>query len=285
MDKLVVDKTEICFHCHEKIIGKTIYYGEKAYHLKCAKEQVYPNLNCYICGHKIISGIGNHIFDGLGNHYHADHLDEFPRCDCCGSLILNLENYNGFLADGRNYCKYCIRPPLSSMGSKKMLLSVINFLGRYGVVIDVNKITLILVDRLRMNDYRKSMSDIAGFCRTDIEIIEGFSVGDACYQIYILDQMHEFRMEQVLMHELFHSWIRENTDIRHSRKLEEGSCRYIEYIYLSSKNSTPFVNFLLRQITMCKDSYYGDGFRAVQEKFGHLKLDYLLNYLKSNREI
>jgi hypothetical protein len=155
-----------------------------------------------------------------------------------------------------------------------------------GIRLDMNKINIKPVGRNELKNIAGTMysDDLRGFCNSNLRRNLNGELINSKHTIYVLDNMPHEYTESIIAHELFHAWLRDNTNIEHSSLLEEGSCNYISYQIMKNKN-TYNSKVIIKNLEKDTSYIYGEGFRKVYKKFNGKYLVELLNYLKENDSI
>jgi hypothetical protein len=275
----------LCDKCKKPIEGEYVKNENKFYHQDCYKESFVPK--CDVCGQALE---GEYFRDFYGNKYHARHLKESKICDNCGRLISDKITGGGYnLSDGRSICKICYDDAVPSNSVYDyLLIKVINDLRGLGINVPKDKIKIRAVDRTGLKAAAKSEynDNMRGYC--NIENVETTFGRETKRKfsavIYTLNKVPQDYAESTIAHELMHIWINQNTKIKHTPILEEGSCHFISYKYLNIKNFK-YKKDIIQSLFNDPTPIYGDGFRKVYEKFKSKHIVELLNYLKSNSKI
>ena len=268
----------ICAYCKKPIKSSYVDHENKVYHQHCFNEFAYQK--CDVCNEALI---GSFIIDTHGNEYHQRHEKEYKICDICGRIITPQITKGGVkLGDGRNQCNICKKESIKSNRLYQSYLSnVINKLRGLGVKIDSKKISIKSVDRIELKKVAGSIysENMKGFCNSNLRKDSKGRLVNSKHTIYILDKMPPEYTESIIAHELFHAWLRDNTNIKHSSQLEEGSCNFISYLVMKNKNSYNS-KIILKNLENDPSRIYGEGFRKVKREFGNKYVVELLNYLK-----
>ncbi len=268
----------LCNYCHKPIKSSYVDHENEVYHQYCFNEFTYQK--CDVCNEALI---GSYIIDSHGNEYHQGHEREYKVCDICGRIITPKVTKGGIkLSDGRNQCSICKKESIKSNRLYQSYLSnAINKLRGLGVKIDSKRISIKPTNRIELKKVAGSIysKNMKGFCNSNLRKDSQGRLINSKHTIYILDKMPPEYTESIIAHELFHAWLRDNTNIKHSSQLEEGSCNYISYQVMKNKY-TYNSKIILKNIENDPSRVYGEGFRKVKRKFNGKYLVELLNYLK-----
>ncbi len=268
----------ICDHCKKPINSSYVDNDDKVYHQHCYNEIAYDK--CDVCNDPLI---GSYIIDSHNYKYHQKHEREYKICDICGRLITNKISSGGvILNDGRNQCNICKKESFKSVKLYQSYLSgTISKLSTIGIKIDRNKVSIKSVDRNELKDAAGSIysKNMKGFCNSSLKKDAKGRIVSSKHIIYVLNNMPPEYTESIIAHELFHTWIRENTNIKHTDQLEEGSCNFISYQIMKKRNNYNS-RVILKNYENDPSHIYGDGFRKVKNKFNGKYIVELLNYLK-----
>ncbi|MBN1299855.1 MAG: protein DA1 [Melioribacteraceae bacterium] len=275
----------LCSFCKKPIEGVFTKYDGKYYHRNCYLENVLPK--CDVCGEPLE---GSYIRDSYGNQYHSDHLTELEKCDNCDRLICdNITSGGRRFSDGRSLCNICLKDAVWDEVTIRHLLRMVDSrLRNFGLYVDLRNVSITGTDKKKLLEVAGNSfsTKSRGFCKITTETIRynGRTTETDNYEIFVLDHVPALYIEATIAHELMHVWIHQNTEIDHSNILEEGSCQYISYLYLSElKNNTAekIIEFMMND----QNEIYGNGFRNVYGKFKEKYLIELLNYLKQNEDM
>ena len=273
-----------CGYCGQIIKDKYYEYRGKHYHEKCFLDHVVDK--CAVCGKPLINT--NYVVDIFGNKFHEKHKNEFPKCDNCGRLICKRITNGGVrYSDGRNVCNLCARGSVKGNEEvRKIFRMTVNELKSLGFSVNLKNVTVYAADRniLKKAAGREYNDALNGYTKGIIERSEyGTTVSETKrFTIYALDGIPYDYLESILAHELMHVWLLQNTSIKHSKQLEEGSCNYLSYLLIRRKGSANS-KYIIKNLENDPSPVYGEGFRKVKKKFQYKSLPDLLNYLKRNR--
>jgi len=276
---------EKCAQCGQPVKGKYYTQNGKKYHEKCFVDNFA--LACDVCGHPLT---GKFMVDIYSNRYHPIHERELPHCNNCNRLICKgITNGGVKYSDGRNICKICTKSAVRGDGEiNKIFNRVVNNLLQLGISITQQNVTVFAADRnlLRKVAAEKYNNSMRGFCNTTVlTTTNGNNVTEErSHKVYILDKIPYEYLESTMAHEIMHIWIAQNTTIKHTLKLEEGSCNYISYLYMKRKSGKT-AEYIVKNIEEDSSPIYGVGFRTVQKRFKYKSLESLLHYLKHNSQI
>ena len=268
-----------CGWCDEPIEDNYFDSDGKQYHDWCYRDHILPK--CDICGKPLEE---RYLEDAFGNKYHSQHTAEFPTCDNCGRLISDRTSRSGVTySDGRHICTLCFQSAIKNIDAYYRSFDKVNqVLGKMGFQVDLSQVDIKPVDRDQLKSIagRDYTDQLRGYCNTRTQFLNG-NLTERSHTIYILNDVPELTIESTMAHELMHIWIVQNTNIDHQAILEEGSCNYLSYLYLSEYNN-PDSAYLIRHLMESSDPVYGEGFRRVRERFGQRPLNMLFDYLKNH---
>ncbi len=243
---------------------------------------------CDVCGKPLINA--KYIVDVFGNKFHEKHKNEFPRCDNCGRLICNGITRGGVkYSDGRTVCNICARGSVKGNEEvRRIFRMTVNDLKSLGFAVDLKNVTVYAADRNTLKkiagkEYSKALN---GYTKGMINRVEhGSKVSETKrFTIYALDGIPYDYLESILAHELMHVWLVQNTDFKHDKQLEEGSCNYLSYLLMRKKGSGNS-KYIIKNLENDPSLVYGEGFRKVRKKFKYKPLSSLLNYLKKYKSL
>lgn len=89
------------------------------------------------------------------------------------------------------------------------------------------------------------------------------------HTIYVLAGLSRVDTQNILAHELAHTFINERPALRQildREKITEGMCDFISFLYLSRGENLD-TNMRMRNIALNQDKTYGAGFRRVYAMF------------------
>jgi len=272
-----------CAYCGQTIHGKYYESNGKRYHESCFLNHVAKK--CDVCGKPLINT--KYVVDVFGNQFHEKHKNEFPVCDNCGRLICNGITRGGVrYSDGRNICNICARGSVKgNEGVRKIFRITVNDLKTLGFSVDLTGVKVYAADRntLKKVAGREYGDALNGYTKALIERTEqGANVSETKrFSIYALDGIPYDYLESVFAHELMHVWIIQNTNFKHNKQLEEGSCNYLSYLLMRKKGGGN-CKYIIKNLENDPSPIYGDGFKKVKKKFMYKPLSALLDYLKRN---
>ncbi|MDZ4723043.1 MAG: protein DA1 [candidate division Zixibacteria bacterium] len=301
-----------CGYCHESIVGRYFENSGKRYHAECFQNNIAPKcaecrkpilaeytvsdaksyhaycynqnvaLRCTLCGDVIE---GAYLKDNWDNAVHKSHQGEIPQCEYCHRFISESSDGGQRYADGRHICGLCHKSAVSTPSeAKQIMYNVIASLANYGIVIDMEKLPLQLVDKDDLvTEARKGRSDLLGLTKYDEAGWLGGLVKTKNLNILMLDGLPRTLFTSALAHELMHVWQYMNAPLRNNPSLCEGSCNYAAYLILREIPGSES-RFYAENMMKDKDPDYGEGFRQVKEYVEANGIPAWLHWLKENKE-
>ena len=102
--------------------------------------------------------------------------------------------------------------------------------------------------------------------------------------IYILSSLPEAEYRHAVVHELTHDWLGEYYPRINDRKIQEGVCEYMAYLFLEDERKKDAgVKLALARMENNPDPVYGDGFRFIRRIAGqgsrNVRLERVKNFL------
>lgn len=276
-----IEEGLVCSFCGKILQGEYVIQNDKKYHQDCYENNILSK--CSVCGLPLS---GRYTIDMYGNKYHAAHLNESSKCDCCGRLISqNLTNGGIKYSDGRSICSNCYSDAIFKREDfERVLDKVMQRLISLGLKLDKRKIKIIGVDRNGLRSQAPDYTDkMQGYCNSETKTEYENNIltkQTTTHTIYVLTGVSSTAFESIIAHELMHSWIYDNTQNNHSDKTREGACNYISYLYLNNFPTKTSADFIIK-LERNPDPVYGGGFVEIKNKFLNKPLNYLLSFLKN----
>ncbi len=264
-----------CGWCGEIIEGEAVKDEEKSYHVDCYKENL--GIDCDICGETMA---GNYLTDFWGNNFCEKHVDEYPQCPYCSTLIApGLDKEKVSYEDGRIVCKSCDRKSVKNHShAKKLTEEVIEVLSDYGIDIDLNGVEIDFVSKPELEKLAKKGS--RGF--TKIRKNEK-NPNRSEIKITILKKLPSFEFKRVIAHELMHVWLNRTSsgEISEDKKeFIEGSCEYASYLVIKTEN-TEYGKLQAELLPLNREKTYKYGFEEVKNFVKDNSIEIWLDKLKS----
>lgn len=266
-----------CDYCRLRIKEEYIEVQGKVYHKECYDK--FIALKCDLCGEQIS---GNYIVDIWGNKYHAEHENQYPRCDYCRGLF----NGGGIeTGDGRKICAHCAESSINDSDELKKLAKEINYrLMALNLEVPFDDVDFYLIDRDQMRTMYKDINThrLSGFtyCRR-AEALFGLYKYNSL-KVYILKGMPRMWMIETVAHELNHVWQFLQNPLEKDPAFCEGSANYTSYLILQSYDDV-VSEHLIETLFEDEDEIYGDGFRRVNNFVEDKGVDYWRQYLGSSQ--
>jgi hypothetical protein len=250
-----------CDQCNRPIESDYVVLDGKRYHRSCYER--HHALYCSICS-RIIEG--DYLVDIWGNAYHTWHEDQNKRCVYCSRLISPRTTGGGqTYPDGRTVCNICAQSTITDPDEVDQLArEVAGHLKHYGIEIDVDAITVTLVDLKGMKGRTDgSARELRG--RADLKEVRSWFglVKEQQIDVYLLDGMPRATTIATLAHELMHVWQYQHLEHDLEPALNEGSCNFAAWLVLSEYEGKDY-QLAAEAILEDPDYVYGKGARRVK---------------------
>ena len=262
-----------CDVCHDNIDGE---YFNKDGKVNCKYCYEQTRLKCDIC-HNNIDGT---FFTNFKNNICKRCDKKYDNCDVCNRYISHLTDGGYSLSDNRKICSICNKSEVKDKDLKNHLLNVSSFMISIGLNVYMNtEMAIKLVSK-------KELDDSKGRCNSSSKTING-KVVEQNFIIEILYGLPEIAFKGILAHELFHMWVKMNTNDKLSKYKEEGIANLCQYLYLlkinnysKDKDELLLSSYLINNLLDNKDKNYGDGFRKAKEIYEDKGINGIFQYIK-----
>jgi hypothetical protein len=251
-----LEKT-LCEHCHHPLEGSYWKYDQKAYHLACFRDHIA--LRCDVCEEPMLEEYSRNYW----NAFHQKHRD-LPQCSICSRCICQAITSGGTVyPDKRHICRLCETTAVTTSDQIQACLEELRpQLLTFGLPLKTKELPIELVWSNELQEKAKfwATPNIQGL--TVSETRTQGEIRDVRFKIYILNGLEKTFFKSVLVHELVHVWVKENTDRLVERPLEEGFAHFISALWLKTQK-TKLSDYLLYQLQINPDPIYGEGLRRV----------------------
>lgn len=256
-----------CAHCGKTCSPHVITMQKKNF---CSKECMYRVFNCSCCGR------GSNSYVTAVNQF-GTAVRLCPSCrarpKCC---YCSLPCTDPMLPDGRHICRKCRKTAVSDHGKVRRIFNKVRSdLSKLLGYDRSHRIELFVVDARQLNREAKSLYMPANGLRTGLmkyhlhTTVKRTSRGKKTIskktkcQIFILDNLPEDMLYDVIAHELTHDFLRHKVGKINDQSSEEGFCELAAAIY-NQKRGKYYLN---RAKSSNTDPVYGNGYRRMRNLY------------------
>jgi len=279
-----IDSNNYCSLCYKSVKFKCCVCSSELEHIefvKDGKNYCYycyrQELKCDICYDMIIKD----YYEDFGKIICTNCYNNNAKCDACNRVISHISDGGYEYSDGRKVCGICY----ASVAEEKYLqvyydevssfMKSIGFKIKNYTTLDIELVT-------------KKEIDTSGQCSCTKEILDE-KVIEINFIIRIYYGLPKIMFCGILAHELFHVWVKINTEDNLTKFKEEGVANLCQYLYLSSllkktkdKEDIKFIKFIMQNLIESSDKDYGEGLRKVKKVYDKYKMNGVFLYINDN---
>lgn len=266
-----------CSWCGEVIEGEGVESEAEKYHIKCYREHIATK--CDICGDMLM---GKYLTDFWGNNFCEKHINEYPQCPYCSTLIApSLGKEKKVYEDGRTVCGTCGSKAVKDESlAKEKIRKVSQILSNYGINADLDRTELELISKEKLEKMTKKESRGYTQLKQEKQPIENTEI-----KINILENLPDFEFMRVSAHELMHVWIYQNTKSEteltgKKEKFAEGSCEYASYLVIKDLDSE-YRDLQEELLRLNKEKIYREGFKKIKKFVENKSVENWLEKIKT----
>lgn len=217
---------------------------------------------CCICGAPLFTTC---LVDGYGNMACNCHTQEIIYCASCSRMCE--KDLNPIGAD-RFICSGCLPHIPDEQGCRKIVSYVRKVLADQGLLIPAFSLERVPAEK---------------FLQLGHPAANGLDVknGDS-YKIYVLQELINTAMAEVIAHEMTHTWQWEN-NVTVRNDISEGFCNLASYIIVLRGIDTDMARIKVRNLKLNPDSIYDAGFRKVKEDYNKNRMDRTIKRMETRR--
>lgn len=283
----------VCAQCYTPITkGKYYRLNNKTYCSERCMKKVFPK--CYFCGAACLKYWTSTLDPGKKL---CENCKDLPNCFFCGKISKHSTvNY------GRKFCRECSESAVGDPETAEFLFRKVRreFKNTLGIS-TTHRITFSIVTPSIMEKKKRAKLDpnqtglfvyqskgesIVKYNKRTGRVLSRNHNIRKYYAIYILTYLPLTEFRRTVVHELTHDWMEENYPHVKNKKINEGVCEYMSWLFLKTKDrNTPNANFFAMRIEKNPDPVYGNGFRMIRDIAGkgswQTRIQRIKNYLKN----
>ena len=216
---------------------------------------------CCVCGAPLFL---SYVVDGYGNMACVSHRDEIIYCSSCQRMC-GTDSIS--IGAGRRVCANCHDNLPDESSCKRIEAYVRKVLLDNGLSIPAFKLERVSAERF-VSLGHPNASGLAS------------KVGNK-YVVYVLCELINTALAEVLAHEMTHIWQWENS-VSVRTEINEGFCNLASFIVLKGID-TDMAKIKVRNLELNPDSIYGVGFRKVKEYYDRNGMDMTIKKMETRR--
>ena len=280
------DNKEYCSSCYEEIRLKCssckqnisgMYYTKDG-SIYCEDCHNNTRLKCDLCNRNIDGKYFKSFEHNICQQCDRTH----DNCDACNRYISSLTDGCIEYGDKRKICKICNKTAVKVRALYNHFEEMSEFMKSIGFTIGkYNNIMMMIV----MKDQLDQFGDPRGICQYEGKTLNG-KIVEQNFKIKILQGLPQIAYKGILVHELFHMWVKINTDDKLSKYQEEGIANLCQYIYLDKVKQTSrdseeikLSSYIIDSMMKDKDRNYGDGFREAKSIYDAQGIRGIMKYM------
>ena len=216
---------------------------------------------CCVCGAPLLL---SYIVDGYGNMACMSHRNEIIYCASC-QRICGKDSTS--IGARRRVCANCHDNIPDEPSCKRIKAYVRKVLLDNGLAIPAFKLDRVSAERFVSLGHPNA----SGLASKD---------GNS-YVVYVLRELINTALAEVLAHEMTHIWQWEN-NVYVRTEISEGFCNLASFIVLKGIN-TDMAKIKVRNLELNPDSVYCAGFRKVKEYYDQNGIDMTIKKMKTRK--